>query len=162
VGADGLATLKLVHFRRNERVGNMDSKVFYASAHMTGGRTRARTKVLSALAFAGIFAIIRPTPATCADLVGRVATDSGEPAVGVKVSVIDSSGAAAGLGVSDAQGSYEIRGLKPGIYTLGLKGQSVMSYVPADGLTVNWGLSKTAAPLAIAKLGATPDAKVSK
>ena len=25
-----------------------------------------------------------------------------------------------------------------------LKGQSVMSYVPKEGLTVNWGLSKTA------------------
>jgi len=38
-----------------------------------------------------------------------------------------------------------------------------MSYVPNEGLTVNWGLSPTAPPLAIAKAGASaPDAAVSK
>ena len=161
--ADGVATLKVVHLRGSGRLdSNMDSNGFYANAQMTGGRTRARTKIVSALALAGMFAIIRPTEASSADLVGRVANDTGKPAPGVEISVVDSSGASARSVVSDAEGSYEIRGLKPGLYRLALKGQSVMSYVPAEGLTVNWGLSKTAAPLAIAKLGATPDAKVSK
>jgi hypothetical protein len=161
--ADAVATLKVVQFRGSERLGNMDSNGFYANAQMMGGRTRARTKVLPALALAGMLAIIPATPASSADLVGRVARDGGEPVAGVEISAVDSSGAAAGSGVSDAEGSYEIRGLKPGLYKLGLKGQSVMSYVPKEGLTVNWGLSKTAPALAIAKPGASPmDAKVSK
>ena len=161
--ADSVATLRVVHSRAGERLGNMDSNGFYANAQMMGGRTRARTKVLSALALTGMLAIIPATPALSADLVGRVARDGGEPVAGIEISVVDSSGAAAGSGVSDAEGSYEISGLKPGVYKLGLKGQSVMSYVPKEGLTVNWGLSKTAPPLAIAKLGASPmDAKVSK
>lgn len=161
--ADGVATLTVVHFRRSERLGNMDSKGFYANAQMKGGRTRARTKVLSTLAVAGMFAIIPAASASSAELVGHVANDSGEPTAGVEISVIDSSGAAAGSVVSDAEGMYEIRGLKPGLYRLALKGQSVMSYVPKEGLTVNWGLSKTAPPLAIAKAGASPmDAKISK
>ena len=158
---DDVARLKVS--RASERLANMDSNGFYASAQTMGGRTRVRTKMLSALAVAGMFAIIRPTAASSADLVGRVARDGGEPVAGAEISVSDSSGAAAASVVSDAEGSYEIRGLKPGLYKLGLKGQSVMSYVPKEGLTVNWGLSKTAPPLAIAKLGASPvDAKVSK
>jgi len=120
-------------------------------------------KVLLALALACAFAIIRPSAASSADLVGRVAHEGGEPVAGIEISVTDSSGAAAGSSISDAEGSYEIRGLKPGIYKLGMKGQTVMSYVPMEGLTVNWGLSKTAPPLAMAKLGASPtDAKVFK
>jgi Carboxypeptidase regulatory-like domain len=141
----------------------MDFTGFKARAQLTGGRTRARTQVLLALALAGMFAIMRATAASSADLVGHVASDGGGPVAGVEISIADSSGAAAGSVVSDADGSYEIRGLKPGIYKLGLKGQSVMSYVPKEGLTVNWGLSKTAPPLAIAKLGASAvDSKVSK
>ena len=92
----------------------MDSNGFYANAQTKGGRTRARTKVLPALALAGMFAIIPATVASSADLVGRVARDGGEPVAGVEISVVDSSGSAAGSVVSDSEGSYEIRGLKPG------------------------------------------------
>jgi len=128
-----------------------------------GGRTRAWRKVPAIFAMVAMLAIIAAAAASSADLVGRVANDSGQLASGVEVQVIDSSGARAGSAVSDAQGSYEIRGLKPGPYTIVLRGQSVMSYVPKEGLTVNWGLSKTAPPLAIGKAGATlTDAKVSK
>jgi len=115
------------------------------------------------LAITGMFAIIAATKASSADLVGQVANETGRPAAGVQVSVLDSSGASAGSVVSNAEGSYEIRALKPGPYTIVLKGQSVMSYVPKEGLTVNWGLSHTAPPLAIAKVGASPmPAKASK
>lgn len=161
--SEGSATLKLFHFRRSEPLGNMSSRGLYDNAQVTGGRTRARSKVLATLAVTGTFALLMTTGASSADLVGHVANDTGEPATGVQVSVVDSSGKPAGSGVSDAEGSYEIRGLKPGVYKLALKGQSVMSYVPEEGLTVNWGLSKTAPPLAIAKAGAAPmDAKGSK
>ncbi|HWX27085.1 MAG TPA: carboxypeptidase-like regulatory domain-containing protein [Steroidobacteraceae bacterium] len=141
----------------------MDSNRINRIARLMGGRTRARTKVLPALAIAGMFAIIPATAVLSADLVGRVANETGQPVAGVQVSAVDSTGASAGSVVSDAEGSYEIQGLKPGAYRLMLKGQTVVSYVPKEGLTVNWGLSKTAPPLAIAKLGASSmDTKVSK
>ena len=141
----------------------MSSNGVYRKAHLMGGRTRARRKTLTTLAMTGGFAVILTAPAWSADLVGHVANETGQPAVGVQVSVLDSSGAAAGSVVTDAEGSYQVRGLKPGPYTLVLKGQSVMSYVPTEGLTVNWGLSPTAQPLAIAKAGASAtDSKVSK
>ena len=141
----------------------MDSNSVYRNARLMGGRTRARSRVLSALAMAGMLVIIRATAASSADLVGHIANEMGEPVAGVQVSALTSTGASAGSSVSDTQGSYEIRGLMAGAYRLTLKGQTVVSYVPAEGLTVNWGLSKTAPPLAIAKLGASStDTKVSK
>jgi hypothetical protein len=141
----------------------MGSKGVYRKARLMGGRTRARRKPLATLAMTGAFAIVMTPAAWSADLVGHVANETGQPAPGVQVSLRDSSGAAAGSVITDAEGSYRIRGLKPGPYTLMLKGQSVMSYVPREGLTVNWGLSPTAQPLAIAKVGASAtDAKVSK
>ena len=141
----------------------MDDNSFYRNARLMGGRTHARPRVLSAFAIAGMLVIIRATAASSADLVGHVADEMGQPVAGVQVTVLASTGASAGSAVSDAQGSYEIRGLKAGAYRLTLKGETVVSYVPADGLTVNWGLSKTAPPLAIAKLGASStDTKVSK
>ena len=141
----------------------MDSNIFYRIARLMGGRTRARQKLVRAFALAGMFAIIRATAASSADLVGHIANEMGQPVAGVQVTVLGSAGASAGSAVSDAEGSYEIRGLKAGAYRLMLKGETVVSYVPADGLTVNWGLSKTAPPLAIAKLGASStDTKVSK
>lgn len=120
-------------------------------------------KLLETLAMAGMFATIVAKPISSADLVGHVVTDTGQPAPGVQVSVLDSWGASVSSVVSDAQGSYEVRGLQPGPYTLVLKGQSVMSYVPKEGLTANWAVSNNAPPLAIAKAGASPMvAKVSK
>lgn len=141
----------------------MDSNGFHRNARLMGGRTHTRSRVLSALATAGMFVIIPATAASSADLVGHVANEMGQPVAGVQVSVLASTGAGAGSAVSDAEGSYEIRGLRAGAYRLMLKGETVVSYVPAEGLTVNWGLSKTAPPLAVAKLGASStDTKVSK
>ena len=156
--ADGAPTLNVVYFRGSKRLRRMRSTGFYSNARLMGGRTRARRTMLRTLALTGVFAIITATTAAGADLVGNIANDSGQPAAGVQVSVLDSSRAAAGSAVSDAEGSYEIRGLKPGPYTMVVKGQSVMSYVPKEGLTVNWGLSETAPPLAIAKLGVSSTA----
>ena len=121
-----------------------------------GGRTHARKGAFAAMTIAGIFALAAATSASGADIVGRVANDAGEPAAGVQISVLNSSGAPAGSVTSDAEGAYEIRDLKPGTYTLVLKGQSVMSYLPKEGLTVNWGLSRNGPPLAVGKVGASP------
>jgi uncharacterized protein YfaS (alpha-2-macroglobulin family) len=136
----------------------MSSSGFCANARTMGGRTRAWRDALATLTIAGILATA--TTASSADIVGRVANDAGQPAAGVQVSVIDSSGTSAGSVTSDAEGAYEIRDLKPGTYTLVLKGQSVMSYLPKEGLTVNWGLPRNAPPLAVGKVGASPSAAV--
>lgn len=131
-----------------------------ANARTMGGRTHAWRDALATLSIAGMFALAAATTASSADIVGRVANDAGQPAAGVQVSVLNSSGASAGSVTSDAQGAYEIRDLKPGTYTLVLKGQSVMSYLPKEGLTVNWGLPRNAPPLAVGKVGAAPTAAV--
>src|SRR5258708_6947669 len=115
---DGVATLRIVQFRDCERLSGMDFNSFYRDARLLGGRTRARTKMEAALGIAGMFAIIRATAASSADLVGRIANESGQAVAGAEVSVLDSTGAGAGSVVSDAEGSYEIHGLKPGAYRL--------------------------------------------
>lgn len=144
----------------------MDSDSLYRKARVMGGRThggnvsrrglRLMMRLIETLALTGMFAIIAASTASSANVVGRVANESGEPETGVQVSALDSSGATAGSVMSDDEGWYEIHDLKPGPYTLVLKGQSVMSYVPKEGLTVYWGLSPEAPPLAIAKVGAAP------
>lgn len=138
----------------------MSSNGFCANAQTMGGRTRARRNAFATLTVAGMFAVAAVTNASSADIVGHVANEAGQPAAGVQVSVLNSSGAAAGSATSDAGGGYEIRDLKPGTYTLTMKGQSVMSYLPKEGLTVNWGLSPGAPALAIAKVGVSPAAPV--
>lgn len=121
-----------------------------------GGRTHALRGAFATLTIAGIFALAAATSASSADIVGRVTNDAGEPAAEVQVSALNSSGASAGSATSDSEGAYEIRDLKPGTYTLVLKGQSVVSYLPKEGLTVNWGLSPNGPPLAVGKVGALP------
>ena len=141
----------------------MGSNGFCVNARTMGGRTHAWRDAFATLTMAGMFALAAATTASSADIVGRVANDAGEPAAGVQVSVLNSSGASAGSVTSDAEGVYQIRDLKPGTYTLVLKGQSVMSYLPKEGLTVNWGLPRNAPPLAVGKVGALPTAaKVSE
>jgi carboxypeptidase family protein len=134
----------------------MSSNGLCTNARTMGGRTHARRNAFATLAFAAMFALVVATSASAADIVGRVANDAGEPQAEVKVSALNSSGAAAGSATSDAEGAYQIRDLKPGTYTLVLKGESVMSYLPKQGLTVNWGLSRSGPPLAVGKVGASP------
>jgi hypothetical protein len=92
-------------------------------------------------------------PAWCADLVGRVMNSRGEAVSGLTISVVNSAGVDSGKAVSDAAGRYAISNLTPGIYTLSSAGQSVMSYVGEQGLTVNWGLAPHSPPVAVATQG---------
>jgi len=99
--------------------------------------------------------------ASCADLVGKVLNNRGDPVSGVTVSVVNSQGVAAGRAVSDANGGYAISNLTPGAYKLGCCGdQWVMSYIGEQGLTVNWGLAPRSLPVAVARLGTAPDSTV--
>ena|SRR5271163_1191698 len=101
--------------------------------------------------------MIGGAPAWCADLVGTVFNSRGEPVPGVTVSVVNSAGAEAGKGVSDAHGRYAISNLVSGTYKLGSSGQWVMAYIGDRGLTVNWGLAPHSPPVAIASQGTAGD-----
>jgi len=99
-------------------------------------------------------------PAWCANLVGTVSNNRGEPVPGVGVAVVNSAGIDSGKAISDAHGHYAISNLAPGTYKLGSSGQWVMSYIGDQGLTVNWGLAPHATAVAVARQGTAPDSSV--
>ena len=88
-----------------------------------------------------------------ADIVGTVADTSGAPIPGVTVSVGSQTGTHVGTATSDSLGRYAIRGLQPGTYTFSARGQSAVSYVGDNGLTVDWGVPSNAPPIATAHAG---------
>jgi large repetitive protein len=85
------------------------------------------------------------------DVLGRVADAQGHPISGVPVRIQDSTGNTVGMGVSDVNGNYAIHGVAPGTYTLNSKGQSAVTYVGSQGVSVNWGTSGIAPPMALAQ-----------
>jgi hypothetical protein len=119
--------------------------------------TKGTQKIILIASVIMICGIASHAQAWCADLVGTVSNNRGEPVSGVSVSVVNSAGIDSGKAVSDAHGRYAISNLAPGIYTLGSSGQQVMSYIGDRGLTVNWGLAPHAAAVAVAKQGTAPD-----
>jgi hypothetical protein len=105
--------------------------------------------------------LISGRPASCADLVGRVLNNRGEPVSGVIITVANSAGVDAGKAVSDANGGYAISNLAPGAYKFNVvPGQWVMSYIGNRGLTVNWGFAPHAPPVAVARQGTAADSPV--
>lgn len=110
------------------------------------------TKLLSASAFSAVL-LLGAVVAFGADIVGTVADPSGAPIAGVKVSVENQAGVNVGATSSDSLGKYEFHGLQTGTYTLLSSGQSAVSYVGPQGLTVNWGVSHNASAIATALSG---------
>jgi len=92
-------------------------------------------------------------PARCADIVGRVTVQDGAPATVLQLSVVNRAGVQVAVTTPDETGSYSFHDIAPGTYSLNLNGQSAVAYVPPDGLTVNWGISKNFPPVAMAKQG---------
>ncbi len=88
-----------------------------------------------------------------ADIVGRIADSSGAPIIGTQVLVQDLDGKTFGSATTDPKGRYTIRGLEPGAYNVIVRGQSGVAYLGKRGLTINWGISKDAPPVAIAREG---------
>ena len=96
------------------------------------------------------------TPAVqsrAADIVGRTADTEGRPVSSLEISIQDLHGKRIASVKSDASGNYEIHGLAPGVYALVALGQSAVTYVGDEGLTVDWGIASGLPPVAIARRG---------
>lgn len=99
--------------------------------------------------------------ALAADVRGVVSNSQGRSVSGLQVVAKNASGQVVGQTTTGAGGVYNISGLQPGNYdftlepgTSGLQGQTVASYLGADGLCLNWGASTTAPAVATAQPGA--------
>ena len=109
-----------------------------------------------------IFFVSVSSAAFAASVGGTVASSQGQPLSGVQVIVKDASGHVIGQGAPGSGGVYDIQGLQPGNYNFtldpgssGYQGQTVASYVGADGICLNWGVSTTSPAVASAQPGAT-------
>jgi hypothetical protein len=118
------------------------------------------TRIVFASAFSAMVVIaLRVLPARSADIVGQVRGQGSVPVAGLQLSVENQAGVQIAVTTSDKSGSYSFHDIVPGTYSLKLNGQSAIAYVPADGLTVNWGIAKDFPPVALAKQGvAIPNA----
>ena len=101
-----------------------------------------------------------------AALIGMVRNNENQPVSGLKILAKVSSGQIVSEGSTDVYGRYAVLNLPAGRYQLTLdtvnspyKGQTVVSAVGAEGLTVNWLVSQSAPALAMATPGTTPGAK---
>ena len=100
--------------------------------------------------------------ALAASVGGTVAGSQGQSLSGIQIIVKDASGKVIGTGAPGDSGVYDISGLQPGNYNFtldpgssGYQGQTVASYVGADGICLNWGVSTTSPAVATAQPGAT-------
>jgi hypothetical protein len=125
------------------------------------GERKAMKKDCSVLlAFA--FVAGMSATAMAASVGGTVASSQAQPLTGVQVIAKDASGHVVGQGAPGSGGVYDIQGLQPGNYNFtldpgssGYQGQTVASYVGADGICLNWGVSTTSPAVASAQPGAT-------
>lgn len=97
--------------------------------------------------------LIAPGALHAADIEGRIVDPEGQGIAGIQISVENLQGAQMAQVVSDAQGNYAVRGLANGAYNLVASGKSAVTYVGREGVTVDWGMSKTTAPIAVARRG---------
>ena len=109
-----------------------------------------------------IFFVSVSSAAFAASVGGTVASSQGQPLSGIQVIVKDANGHVIGQGAPGSGGVYDIQGLQPGNYNFtldpgssGYQGQTVASYVGADGICLNWGVSTTSPAVASAQPGAT-------
>ena len=91
---------------------------------------------------------------------GTVASSQGQSVAGIQIIAKDASGHVVGQGTTGSTGVYNIQGLQPGNYNFaldpgssGFQGQTVASYVGADGICLNWGVSTTSPAVATAQPG---------
>jgi hypothetical protein len=106
------------------------------------------------------FVLASATLAFCADVVGTVSDAQGNPIPRVQITAQTPTGNVVSQGLTGANGKYQINGLNPGTYDYvlnplktGFKGGTAVSNLDAKGLTINWKLSPTAPPIAMASEG---------
>jgi uncharacterized surface anchored protein len=115
-------------------------------------------KLLVVASNAALFLLGSAVAVSSADIVGMIVNPAGAPVTGVMVSVQNQAGAAVGNGVTDEAGRYVIHGLVPGTYTLISKGQSAVTYIGDEGITVDWGIAANSQVIAAARQGIAPSA----
>jgi hypothetical protein len=112
-----------------------------------------------------IVAATQGAAARASEIVGRIVNAGGVPVAGETITLSPFRGASRVQVVTDATGRYAIENLKPGAYELWVRSQSAVAYVDGPGVTIDWGLSPGAPPVAVATRGiseaAEPQAPVS-
>jgi hypothetical protein len=109
----------------------------------------------------GLSLALAATTAYCANVAGTVLNSDRKPVQGLRANVLDKNGTVMGGAVSGAKGEYIIQGLADGAYRFALDtkmtnyqaGEPVVGIVTAKGLTLNWVVSPTAPPIALAQPG---------
>ncbi|MDP2603180.1 MAG: carboxypeptidase-like regulatory domain-containing protein [Deltaproteobacteria bacterium] len=93
-------------------------------------------------------------------IVGSVVNNQKSPVPGIKILAKDPSGKILGEAVTDAEGNYHLKNLSIGQYQLSLdplkspfQGETVVTALGPQGLTVDWIVSKSAKAIASATLG---------
>jgi hypothetical protein len=100
------------------------------------------------------------SPAFSNDIVGTVIGANGAPLPGAQVTVSTPTNQVAGAATTNQQGLYQIGGLSAGLYYItldpkatNLTGQTVVTNVNSNGLTVNWATSPGRQAIATAQPG---------
>jgi hypothetical protein len=100
-------------------------------------------------------------PAFAANVAGVIADATGKPVQGMKVIAETQKSQPVQAVLTGSKGGYAIKNLTPGGYLFALepggagfkKGESVAAFVPDEGLTLDWTVSATADPIALARVG---------
>jgi len=117
-------------------------------------------KLLLALTAGCALAISFSLPAFSGDIIGSVVDANGKPLQGAQVIVKAQNSQMTGAAITNQEGQYEIEGLNSGLYYItldpkgtNLTGQTVVSNLNDNGLTVNWAASPGRQAIAIAQPG---------
>jgi hypothetical protein len=117
-------------------------------------------KLLLVLSAGCALAMSFSLPAFSGDIIGSVVDANGNPLQGVQVIVRAQNSPMTGAAITNQTGQYEIAGLNPGRYYItldakgtNLTGQTVVSNLNDNGLTVNWAASPGRQAIATAQAG---------
>jgi hypothetical protein len=120
---------------------------------------RTRLSVVVAIVALGL-TTAAALPAFAANVSGVITDATGKPVEGAKVVVQAPNWQPLQTAVTGAKGEYAIKGLAPGEYLFALdpgsgagfkKGESAAAFISDQGLTLDWTVSATADPIALAR-----------
>jgi hypothetical protein len=122
---------------------------------------RTHVSVVVAVAALGL-TTLAALPALAANVSGLIADATGKPVQGAKVIAQTPKWQPIQTAVTGSRGEYTMKDLAPGEYRFaldpgsgaGFKQGSAAAFVPDGGLTLDWTVSATADPIALARVGA--------